>query len=409
MATENLQVHRSVYEVLKGATEPGPQLIANWLGGVLNAADEGKPIAYHPFTTFSELLIAMDVQPLCCEAWDMVGLQVDPDHAIHSVDAAHEAGIPADLCSFDKAIIGSIIRRTMPPPAMIAVAGMPCQNAYITYQAVQALTGAPLYICDAPYDLDEEGALEHWVNQYKGMISFLEEHSGKKMDYDRLKEVAEESNRCVEYWLQATEIQKLKPAPRSGPLSQGTLAGMMGFGTREGTEAMKVLLEALQDQVAKGETAVPEEKARVIWFHFQVFWDNALMAFMNELGAVVPYVLFDDFRVEPVDTSTKENMIRSMARRALQAPMGKLGRGAFQEFVEDLLYAVHEWKGDCVILGAHPGCKWITGAYGLVRDACREAGVPLLLYDVDLVDRRITSADESRTRIEQFLATVIDR
>jgi len=98
-----------------------------------------------------------------------------------------------------------------------------------------------------------------------------------------------------------------------------------------------------------------------------------------------------------------------MAWRALQTPMGKVGRGSFDAFIEDLLYAVDEWKGDCVILGAHPGCKWVTGAYGLIRDACRERGIPLLLYDVDLVDRRITSAEESRTRIEQFLTTVIDR
>jgi len=98
-----------------------------------------------------------------------------------------------------------------------------------------------------------------------------------------------------------------------------------------------------------------------------------------------------------------------MAWRALQAPMGKRGRGAFDEYIEDLIYAVDEWKGDCVIIAAHPGCKWITGAHGLIRDACRERGVPLLLYDVDLVDPRITSAEESRTRIEQFLTTVIAR
>ncbi len=407
--SDNLQIHRSVYEVLKGAQEPGPRLVANWLGGVLDAVEKGRPIAYHPFTTFSEIMVALDVQPICCEAWDIVGLQVDPDHAIKSIDAAHEAGIPPELCSFDKAIIGSVIRGTMPPPSMIAQSGMPCQNAYITYQAVASLTGAPLYVCDTPYDTDEEGALEHWVNQYKGMISFLEEYSGKKMDYDRLREVVEESNRCVEYWLEATELLKLKPVPHSGPLSQGTLSGMMGFGTPEGTAAIKALLDELKDKVAKGETAIPDEKARVIWFHFQVFWDNALMSFMNEMGAVVPYVLFDDFRVEPVDTSTPEKMIRGMAWRALQAPMGKLGRGAFDAFIDDLLYAVDEWKGDCVILGAHPGCKWVTGAYGLIRDACRERGIPLLLYDVDLVDRRITSAEESRTRIEQFLTTVIDR
>ncbi len=404
---DKLQVHRNVYDLLKGASPPG--ILARWLGGIFEAVDAGKPIVYHPFTTFSEIMVAMDVQPLCCEAWDIVGLQVDPDHAIKSVDAAHEAGIPAELCSFDKAIIGSIIRGTMPEPSLVVQAGMPCQNAYTTYQAVAALTGAPLYVCDTPYDLDEEGALDHWVNQYKGMISFIEEHTGKKMDYDRLKEVVEESNRCVEYWLEAVELMKSIPAPRTGPLSQGTIAGMMGFGTPEGTAAMKALLDETKDKMARGETAIPEEKARVIWFHFQVMWDNALMSFMGELGATVPYVLFDDFRVEPVDTSSVERMLRGLAWRALQAPMGKVGRGAFDVLLGDMLYAVEQWKGDCVIIGANPGCKWLTGAYGLIRDACRDRGVPLLLYDVDLVDRRITSAEESRSRIEHFLATVMDR
>ena len=404
---DNLKIHRSVYDLIKGATPPG--LLARWLGGVINAVDEGKPIVYHPFTTYNEIMVAMDVVSLCCEAWDIVGLQVDQDHAIRSVDAAHEAGIPPELCSFDKAIIGSILRGTIPKPAAIVQAGMPCQNAYITYQAAAALTGVPLFVCDTPYDLDEEGALDHWVNQYKGMIAFVEEHTGKKMDYDRLKEVVEESNRCVEYWLEAAELMKLKPAPRSGPLSQGTLAGMMSFGTPEGTAGMKALLDDIKDKVAKGETAIPEEKARVIWFHFQVFWDNPLMGFINELGATVPYVLFDDFRVEPVDTSSTERMLRGMARRALQSPMGKVGCGKVEILLDDMLYAAEQWKGDCIIIGANPGCKWFTGAYGLIRDACRERGIPLMLYDVDLVDRRVTSAEESRTRVEQFLTTVMDR
>ena len=39
----------------------------------------------------------------------------------------------------------------------------------------------------------------------------------------------------------------------------------------------------------------------------------------------------------------------------------------------------------------------------------RERGIPVLMYDVDLIDRRITSAEESRTRIEQFLTTIMAR
>ncbi|MFW6125712.1 MAG: 2-hydroxyacyl-CoA dehydratase subunit D [Chloroflexota bacterium] len=406
---DDLQVHRGVHQMLKEADDPEFRLLVRWLEGVLQAVDEGRPIVYHPFTTYSEVMLAMDLQPLCCEAWDLVGVRVDEDHTIRSIDAAHEAGIPDALCSYDKAIIGSVLRGTVPPPSLIAVAAMPCQSAYITYQAVAELTGAPLYVCDIPYYLDEEGALDHWVNQYRGLIAFLEERTGRKMDYDRLREVVDESNRCVELWLEAFELQKRKPAPWSGPLRQGTTALMMAFGSPEGTEAVQALLARIKETAFKGEGALPEEKARLAWFHFMPGWDRQLMDFIAELGVAVPYVLFDDFRVEPVDTSTVEGMIRGMAQRALRSPMGKLGRGAFDEYIEDLVYVAREWKADCVAIGAHPGCKWITGACGLIRDACREHGIPLLVYDLDLVDRRVTSAEESRTRLEQFLTTVIDR
>ena len=406
---ETYQLYRQIHELIKGTEEPGLRMTAKWLGGVLRAVDEGEPLLFHGFTTFSEIMVALGVQNLCCEAWDALGRYVDPQHPIRNIDAAHEAGIPTELCSFDKTILGSLMRGAMPPPTMIVIALYPCQNSVIAYQAIQQLTGAPMWVVDMPYDMDEEGAMEYWVDQYKEAISFIEEHSGKKMDYDRLREVVEESNRCVEYWLDAVELMKLKPAPWSGTLAMGTQAALFAFGTPEGTAAVKGLLDQIRDRVARGETAVPDEKVRVIWFQLPVFWDDALMPWMADMGAVVPFVLFDDYRVEPVDTSTPESMLRGMARRALETPMGRVGRGAYDLVVDDVLYAVEAFKGDCVIFASHPACKWMSGGYGLMRDVLRKRGIPTLMYDVDLVDPRITSAEESRTRIEQFLATVMDR
>ncbi len=409
MVAENCQLHRQMYEMLKGRDSPSARMVAEWLEGIFSAMDDGRPIVYHSFALFSEVIIALGLQPLCCEAWDMMGANVDPQHPLKSIDAAHEAGIPAEMCSYDKAILGSVLRETIPPPTMIALSATPCQNVYITYQAVAHLTGAPLWVSDIPYNLDEEGAMEYWIEQYKGLISFLEEHSGKKMDYDRLREVVEESNRCVEYWLELMELQKMKPAPRSGPLWTGTYAGMTSFGVPSSTAAVKSLLDKVKEDVAQGKTAVADEKVRVIWFHFPVGWDTGLMKWMGELGAVVPYVEMDGYRAEPVDTSTLESMLRGMAKRALEVPMVKVAQGATDHYIEDLLYVVEEWKGDCAIIAGHPGCKWITGAHGLIRDACRERGIPVLLYDLDLVDHRVTSGDESRTRIEQFLNMVMER
>ena len=406
---EKYQLHRMVYELIKGTDEPGLKMTAKYLGGVLRAADEGKPIVYHGFTSFIDIMVAMDLQTICLEGWDLIGVRADPDHAIKSIDAAHEAGIPRELCSFDKAIIGSILRGVIPPPSMIVPSLFPCQNAVIGYQAIGHLTGAPLYTPHTPYYMDEEGAMDHWVRQYQGVIAFLEEHSGKKMDYDRLKEVVEESNRCVEYWLEAVELQKLKPAPHTGAISIGTQAGILAFGTPEGTAAVKAVLDDIKARVARGETAVPDEKVRVIWFQLPVFWDTTLMSWMaTELGAVTPFVLYDDYRVEPVDTSTPETMIRGMAKRALETPMGRQSRSDFDLVIDDVLYAVDEFSGDCVIFASHT-CKWMSNSFNMLNDALRKRGIPALIYDVDLLDRRVTSAEESRTRIEQFLTTIIDR
>jgi len=404
---DKYQVHRMMYEFVKTADDPQMKLGAEWLGSVFRAVDEGLPIVYHSFTMFSEVMVALDLQSICCEGWDIMAMMADPQHPLKSMDVACEAGIPEDLCSFDKALIGSVLRETIPPPTMIVLSASPCQNMMISYQAVSELTGAPLWVSDSPYNLNQEGAIEYWTSQYKGLIGFLEEHSGRKMDYDRLREVLEESNCCVEYWLEGMELMKLKPAPWTGAFGVGTFAGITTFGTPSATAAVKAVRDQIKDRVAKGETAVPEEKARMIFFHLMPSWDQALVYWLSSQGVVMPFMVFDDYRVEPVDTSTPESMIKGMAKRALNTPMGKLGRGAFDEYIEDMLYAVDEWQGDCVVITAHPGCKWVTGGYGLIKRACRERGIPLLIYDIDLADPRMTSADESRAKIGEFLATVI--
>ena len=125
------------------------------------------------------------------------------------------------------------------------------------------------------------------------------------------------------------------------------------------------------------------------------------------MGAVTPHGMVSHFRVEPVDTSSPESIIRGLARRALETPMGRQGRGASDLWIEDCLNAVEEWQGDCVILAGHPGCKWLRGCYGLFRDIARERGIPVLLFDVDYYDPRIAPPEEYRAKIEDFLTTVM--
>lgn len=406
---EKYQLHRGLYELLKAMPQSEMNMISSWLGGVFSAVDEGKPILYNQFTIFSELMVAMDIQPLCPELWAVTAVSVDKNACCESIDAAHEAGIPPELCSVDKTLMGDILLDKMPPPTMIMLPTFPCDNAKIGYQVVAHLTGAPTYYLDCPYWVDEAEAMDYWVNQYKGLISFLEEHSGKKLDYDRLKEVAEESNRCIDYWLEGIELLKAKPLPMNGPFTAGFGAGLTTLGDPVATQAVKASLDTLKACIADGETAVPDEKVRVIWFYFPVFWDGGLSNWMAEMGAVIPVGLIGYYPAEPVDTSTPESIITGLARRSLETPMGRQGRGSSDLWIGDCLDAVEQWHGDCVILAANPGCKWLRGSYGLFQDITRERGIPNMIWEVDFIDPRVTSEEESRARIEQFLNTIMVR
>lgn len=420
---EPYQAHRQLLEqaklaqaLLAGTEEPRAasmlmtmKVIDEWFGRVFDAVEVRKPIVWNQFTTFSELFYAFDVQPLPPEIWTLIKLGQDMYACCESIDAAHEAGIHPELCSAHKSLLGDLILGDkIPLPSMIVSPTYPCENAKIAYQAAAELTRAPMYFLDAPYWIDDEGAMDYWVNQFKGLISFLEEHTGQKMDPDRLKEVVEESNRTVEYWVEALELRKLKPLPQPGLSTGAIMAGYSILGLPAATEAVKIVRDDVKERIAKGETAVPEEKLRVIWFYMPIIYDMAIGAWLeDEMGVVSPVSFWDYTKVEPIDTSTTESTIRGIARRALEVPMGRQGRSAIDLWIEDCLYAVREWKGDCVILAGHAGCKWLRGGYGLMRDVLRETGIPVFIFDVDIIDPRITPPEVYRGLIEDFLSTVM--
>ena len=65
--------------------------------------------------------------------------------------------------------------------------------------------------------------MEHWKNEYKRLIVFLEEQTGKKMDYDRLKEVVGLSYRLTELHLEIDKLIAHVPSSMSAECFAGTL------------------------------------------------------------------------------------------------------------------------------------------------------------------------------------------
>jgi benzoyl-CoA reductase/2-hydroxyglutaryl-CoA dehydratase subunit BcrC/BadD/HgdB len=58
--------------------------------------------------------------------------------------------------------------------------------------------------------------VEYFAKNLKGLIKFLEDHLVRKMDWDRLKSLAEEMNTANEYLNEATALFRSRPSPRRG-------------------------------------------------------------------------------------------------------------------------------------------------------------------------------------------------
>ena len=55
----------------------------------------------------------------------------------------------------------------------------------------------------------------------------------------------------------------------------------------------------------------------------------------------------------------------------------------------------------------HIGCKNTQALNGILREKCREAGLPLLIMDYDLSDPRIVSREGIINQIDHFMENIM--
>ena len=102
--------------------------------------------------------------------------------------------------------------------------------------------GIPSFGMERPYYPFTPHAMEHWKNEHKRLIAFLEEQTGKKMDYDRLKETVRLSYRLTEICLEIDKLVAHVPTPMSPECFGGVLLAIrLMCGTQEAVDYLTEL------------------------------------------------------------------------------------------------------------------------------------------------------------------------
>lgn len=374
--------------------------------------DAGQPAVWYNLGFNPELVVALgEATPICPpEIAALSSIFGDQTHTEALIDLAEAHGYSSECCSADKAGIGAVIKGLYPEPACIVGVNTPCDSQVSEVQAMaEQHPRAPLFVIDVP-PYDDDRTFKYVAGQLKELIPFLEKHTGRKLEWERLKAVCETTNRTSEYLWQWNEQRTAVPCMQPSKLSAFTMALMITLsGAKEGEAMARSLAEDAAGKARQGANYF-EEKARAVWYQDPVWWDVQIYDWMEaELGLTIPIDIFGYYATEGwVDTANRETICYGLARRLVNChPMSRQFRSFMKRYIEDFMVLHQRYRADCGIMAGHIACKHSWGGLGLFKEACKKAGVPLLVFEFDMFDPRILTYKELQFELKRFVQEIV--
>ena len=378
-------------------------LIAGCFRRVRSAREEGKPLVAHTIFIPTELLFAMDVVPFYLEGMCEIIARVNGMEDTFS--AAKSAGFASEICSGHRLVDGTVMKGWMPRPDAFVWSNLVCDLTLKTGDFLSALYDRPGYYLDRPYRHNEDG-LRYYVRELEELVRFLEDLTGRKMDWDRLKEIMEYSRQSTELFREIGELRKLVPSPmRNQHMIEMILAQLLLSGSKELVDFYTAVRDEVRVAAEKGEGVIPEEKYRLLTFFFYpaYLW-KLLDAIQNEYGAAIvtePHLTpWADADIDP------DRPLESLAGKAFAL----LDTGPLQPFLDKVLKEAEEYRADGAIYWAHIGCRQTCATVRIIKDALMEqVGIPTLIIDCDLADPTYVSGKEMKDKLEEFFEMLDER
>ncbi len=329
------------------------------------------------------------------------------------IDASGKMFTGMDLCTIIR-LAGYYVEEDMvPPPTAVVAMIHPCDGINVVHQVMaknEKWSKIPVFGADPPYWADER-SYNYYADELKKMVEFLQKHTKISLDMKRLREVIKESNKQITLWQDYNELRRAVPCPHGGAMGLEFFGEAMTVhtGMPIGTAWMRDVVADAESLVRQKKGAVPKERIRLFWFDIlSLGLTLELFPWLEqEWGAVVAMEMFGYSPYTQIDTSTEDAMFRGMAVRALhEVPMIRQARGVADLFLTDIERVVKDYKIDCVVYPGYMGHKDGSGSAGLMREKCREMGVPFLYIGMDLFDNRYTTLDQLKDKFSKFFTSM---
>jgi len=377
----------------------------------LQKAEEGVPVLGYNFGIPPEIFYCFDCIPFCFEATPYIISALLPNGVEFFYDKANAWAHPYHTCSSQKAIMGMTIDGKLEFDVIITPTS-PCDNAIASYQFFSNYLKIPCVMADIPTMYNNKRAYEYYANELKQMIFNISKILNQEPDFDAMKTAIKTSAKAHEYLLEIHELKKAIPCPFESMINPIIAAATTLMpATPQKADFLKEVVDLGKRRLKKKQGRKGFEKFRSIWPYMSLFYDFSLYEWMDrEIGVSQLFDIFNYVFYEPIKINGKDidNLIYELAVQGKHLPMNRQSLSSVDTLIDDMIWLANEYKCDFTVIMEHLGCKQMASISQLFREELRkELGIPTLIIELDVGDKRVTPSDTVRYQMAEFINTLL--
>ncbi|PKM71621.1 MAG: 2-hydroxyacyl-CoA dehydratase [Firmicutes bacterium HGW-Firmicutes-16] len=378
---------------------------------VRDAHKNGKKLVFFGGPVPVDIIVAFDCVPVYL---DTVPIRLSPNPTLTGkfIDSA-EKYVPATTCGLCKTYLGTAIEEQygVTPDAFV-YSSVPCDSSRVVYPNMERIFNVPTFSFDQPFRRDDRG-LEYLVDQNEQFVTWMEDFTGTKLDWDKMKETMTNANRTYELQGKCADLRKRKPCPLPGRMlvMNGTTNAMSCY--PEMANLLEKELETGEMLSEMGMGPCPDgEKHRVALLQNMLWSFSGAMDWMEkEYGAVTVMDAFGYQHGELYEhMDDRHDCMKTIARKMQNSPMIHGAAGPTENYIYLVDKIFKDYEPDVSIFLGHIGCKHTWASAKIVTDMIQDRyGIPTLYLDVDGIDGRYKTHDEITGALGQYFETVVNK
>jgi benzoyl-CoA reductase/2-hydroxyglutaryl-CoA dehydratase subunit BcrC/BadD/HgdB len=403
-----------------------------WFLEVKRRAEAGEPLAFANADVPTEIFKAMDIPVVVNQWWAAV--VAAKQKSAEYLGRLNAEGYRENLCKYCSLAYASTLEDDpaeapwggMPRPTVV-ISSNDCNSGAKIFELWGKKFGVPVFFLDraAPRNPAMDGwldrlrsgwdevfgaeVIDYLADQYRELIAFLEEHTGRRFDPERLREVMALVNEQEDDYRRTRDlISSTRPAPLNvADQMPATMIPQWHRGTTWGRDRARQFLEETEKRVALGLGAAPNEQVRLMWLGTGLWYNLGFYEYFEKrYGAVFVWSIYLAIAADayPTDPSRPgEDPVRTLAGRMTKI-YAMLNTVPFN--AEWFIAEARRAGIDGVVSltgGTTDDCRETFGQHYLVRKAFEDAGIPILRLGVDNADARSWDDEAIRARVGDFI------